>query len=493
MLAKVSISNNKNSFLPGEVINISINFYHKPEDARTNTPINLNIGISRIDVERNSFVVGTGMPLTLDGQQLRATIKIPEGATQGIHFFSELAVLEIENGEPGNRLPLVFESPIFEVRHLLALAKPINDLQARLADLERKRSAYLSRVHITTAAKERGHSTRNFRVIIFATGCNIHTEQHMDGYKISPIRLGLSHQRLLDVTNQYLETQGIEAIAHLEETERQFSNSTPTMAVDFHQIESIDHQDAIVYAQSLSSDIFQILGLEQGQIPRQFALLATEYDTTNRWHRFEIPWYRGNQIRGFEPSQIARTIDTYLPRLQGNPFQRLLLRSFAEATDDDDWGFQVLRYWTVLELAANRKVPGNIGIYHPNGDPILRPDGQPATTKHKGNMVYEYVRRMDSFLSHEHQEIDGQSVLAEIWKLSTSSETEYRSCYSLRDIVEACYAVRNAVAHEGIYDPDAQGTTSNPMAARIVKRGSPNLLSFLKMQAKLAIWHESQP
>jgi hypothetical protein len=431
-----------------------------------------------------------GIASTIRENQLIAQIKIPEGATPGIHFVSELAIIDASVEGVGERLNLRFASPIFEVRHHLELEGPSSNLDLRLADLERQRNNYIGRIHITRSAAETDGNVRDFRTIVFATGCNIHIEQQMDGYRITPLQTGLSHRHLLSVVNQYLDSENVEAIPFLDETEAQFANSTPTMAIDTGHIKAINHLDALDYSNSLASDIFQILGFEQGQIPRKFAAIAIEYGTSKRWHSFEIPWYRGNQLRGFEPSQIARTIDTYLPLLRDRPFQRLLLRSFAEATDEDDRGFQILRYWTVLELAADRTIRNDIEIRHPNGDPVLLRDGSPRTTKHKGNRVYEYIRRMDGFRSQEHRNVDGVSSTIEVGYVDSSSESEQEYKYSLFDIVDACYAIRNSVAHEGFYDPAAESGFVRPIASRFATQGFPDLLSFLKMQAKLTIWRE---
>ena len=65
--------------------------------------------------------------------------------------------------------------------------------------------------------------------------------------------------------------------------------------------------------------------------------------------------------------------------------------------------------------------------------------------------------------------------------------------FTLWDMVRATYAIRNAIAHEGQFDPlkVQAGDRYQQLAARLVMQGHPpDPLHFIKMQAQIAIWRE---
>jgi hypothetical protein len=64
--------------------------------------------------------------------------------------------------------------------------------------------------------------------------------------------------------------------------------------------------------------------LDRGQMPREFACFALEYDSNARWHMYSMPAYRGNLIANFNPVSTANAVERLLPKLESDPFVRLL-------------------------------------------------------------------------------------------------------------------------------------------------------------------------
>jgi hypothetical protein len=82
--------------------------------------------------------------------------------------------------------------------------------------------------------------------------------------------------------------------------------------------------------------------------------MAFEYGSNQRWHLYEMPGYKGNLISDFNPVSTANQIERLLPRLQVDSFARLLMKTYAEATAEGDYGFSLLRYWSILELVGDK-------------------------------------------------------------------------------------------------------------------------------------------
>lgn len=121
--------------------------------------------------------------------------------------------------------------------------------------------------------------------------------------------------------------------------------------------------------------------------------------------------YRGNLVSDFNPSSTGNLIESVTPKLQSDPFLRLLVRSYAEATSDEDSNIAMLRAWTVLELLADREIQKNQPIFHLDGKPILNARNNTKNTNAKEARVYELIRRSGAgFPSHMISTVDGKEM-----------------------------------------------------------------------------------
>ena len=159
--------------------------------------------------------------------------------------------------------------------------------------------------------------------------------------------------------------------------------------MSYTTVVAVDHMDALDHCRSHANLLFQILGVDRGQMPREFARVAFEHGSNQGWHSFETPWYRGNHISGFNPSSTANQIQRLLPKLQSDPFARLLISTYADATAETEYGFSLLRCCSVMELIADKSIANDgTPLAHPDGAPILNARGNPETTGSKHGRVY---------------------------------------------------------------------------------------------------------
>ena len=220
-------------------------------------------------------------------------------------------------------------------------------------------------------------------------------------------------------------------------------------------------------------------------MPREFASVAMELGTNSRWHTFSMPGYRGNLVADFNPVSTANEIDRLLPKLQSDPFARLLVSTYGDATAEADYGFALLRFWSVLELIADRQFAKGVKLSHPNGLPNPRPKGQPETTDSKHGRVYSLILAQGAFLEHGTGG-QGTYIIG-----GDASRPGYHPAHSSLpwEMVRAAHAIRNAIAHEGEFDvaKAASGDAFQQLATRLRMSGHPDPLRFIRNQSWLAV------
>lgn len=479
----------KVSYVPGEAFRLTIVWDH-PEISIADLE-NLNVTIFRIEVERNNLAVSFGRKPAAQNKNVTLEIALPGTLKAGLHAVGSAVLHSIGAEDLAAPLKIQFEPIFFEVRdHFRQPSTPYQIAEMRRA-LEKARQKYTDRIHQTREASEDLSSAGFFRVTIFGVGCLIHSRQQLDGYHLEPLGFGLSHKSHLELLNVFLKREGCDELPFNEEIETHFQHSTPALAITYRRVQALGHENALKYCREHTRNIFQILGVERGQIPREFACFAQEHGTPKYWHSFEMPGYRGNLVSDFNPTQIANAIETKLPKLETNPFTRLLVRSYAEATGEQDSGFQMLRYWTVLELVADRSVKRKTPILNHDGSSILKQDGKPQTTNSQQGRVYQYILLNKSFAGIYTKNDGGKNVTTIIGDTSASNYQPGMQVISLWEMVQAAYAVRCAVAHEGYFDVSRRKSSGEILASNLLTKGHPDLLDFIKSQAQMAIWRES--
>lgn len=478
----------KTSYVPGEVLSLNLNW--KNPSVEISQVGNMSTDIFRIGVKRNNLALGWGKRPIIVNNDLILEIKLPLSMQAGVHIISGTTLTEINGEELPKPFAVRFEPVYFEVREHFRQPAPEGRLADRIGELSEGREKFINAIHKTSKATDDLEKDTFFVVTVFGVGCLIHSRQQLEGYRIDPLGAGLSHRRLLELVNGFLDSEMYDGLPYDEETETRFEQSTPSIAVTFPRVQAMGHEDAIDYCREFCRKIFQILGMERGQIPREFAFLAMEHNTTNRWHGFEMPGYKGNLVPDFNPAQLANQIEQRLPKLEASRFTQLLVRSYAEATGERDFGFSVLRYWTVLELVADRIIQKDQPLANPDGTEILKPNGKPETTNSKHGRVYQYILQSGAFASMAtHHVSDGKVTMI----LGDESDKRFKPgmiVVRLWEMIQAIYAIRCAVAHEGYFDSASRGSVGEALASDFLARGFPDPLDFVKMQALMAIWRE---
>lgn len=490
--AHVTASINKPSFVPGETIRLTLRFEATVEDLETVN--NISVDFYRVDVQRNQFSLGFGSAPTLEGNTLEVSKALPANFRHGLYIIQHVTLCRGDEPEESEQEAIAFDPVFFAVQTAVEVPLLSQEVVELSNEMGRRRAAYMRQPIKTTKAEENTPSVKQFRVLIFGVGCLLHATQQLEGYSIRPLGTGLSHRRMHEIVNTALEEEEIEGLEFREETEEQFERSTPVFRVLYTTVEAVDHNDALDHCRAHANLLFQILGLDRGQMPREFACVASEYGSNRRWHLYQMPGYRGNLLSDFNPVSTANRIERLLPKLQGDPFTRLLIKTYADATAELDYGFSLLRYWSVMELVADKNIAKDgAALTHPNGTPILNRKGNPKTTNSKHGRVYVYILANGAFKEHgTYTENGSQKSYIVGGESSDPAYTLTTELIPLWDLVRAVYAIRNAVAHEGQFDLDKAmtGDAHQKLAARLKKSSHPDPLSFIKQQAQLVLWRE---
>lgn len=477
------------SYLPGDEFTLQLRFDTPSEELESVT--NVSVDLFRVEKERNQSAFGFGSKPVVSGNVLTVTQKLAGELKPGLYAVG--AATLCRGVELQSNFTVRFDPRFFVIRSNDEPPLDHSALSKKIAAASETRQAH-SQKEISTAAATTSPSSKTFRVLILGVGCLLHASQPLEGFTIYPLGRGFSYGRMLEIANQALRSSGIKQISLDPQTELQHEQATPTFMIDYWTVVGVDHADALDHCRNHADLIFDLLGLDRGQKPREFYCVALDHATGERWQRFSVPWYRGNLISDFNPVSTANLIQAVTPRLQRDPFLRLLVRSYAEATAEDDPGIGLLRAWTVLELLADRATPKGQPIAHPNGVPILNQKGKAKDTYAKVARVYELVRRSDAgFPSHMVTTVDG--VERRFLMGADESHAGYTPAtrvISLWDVIRSAYAIRNCVAHEGYFSKDAIDIAEpdQVMAADLIKNTPLDPRRWVRDQAHLAVLRE---
>lgn len=476
----------KISYIPGDDFTLSLRF---ESQEGLNGLSNLSINLFRAEQSRNQFEFGFGTRPRIDENTLIVTQKLPSTLRPGIYTINGATLFQEDLQQ---QQPITFEPIIFAIQSLLEVPLTQEALSKRVTDLSQERQRYAQREIVTTIAV--GSSSRYaYRVLIFGVGCLLHVQQQLEGFVITPLQGGFSSARMQEIVGNTLEQTGLLSLNYDSEVESQFQRATPTFLIDYWRVLGISHEDALNHCRRHADLMFDLLGLDRGQKPREFYCLAIDQVTGESRHLYSLPWYRGNLISDFNPVSTANMIETVTPRLEADPFLRLLVRSYAEATREDDPGIAFLRSWTVLELLADRAITKGQPIKYSNGSPILNQKGNPKDTNGKEARVYELIRQYGSVGGHFSSNINGteRQLLLEADELHPAYTPETR-LITLWDVIRSAYAIRNCVAHEGYFSIDHIDPVDvdQVLAADLIRSTPFDPREWIHDQVKLAVRRE---
>lgn len=478
------------SFYPGDELNLHFELQAQIELCELIS--NLSINLFRIEKRRNQLQFGFGAKPNLVGRVLEITQKLPNDIPVGLYMVGGITGTLNINGTTVSRI-LRIPPTFFSIQPVIEKRLSEVDLKERLTEAEIERREYVGAIHRTNSLGASSEG-KKYKVLILGVGCLIHTAQQLKGFEISPIGEGLSHGPVHKLLNSLVQRDGYNALPFSDEIEQQYIASAPVFFVKYPNVIALDLSDALSYCQEHARFLFEILGLNRGQMPKEIAAVAIEEATGECVRNYQVPGYRGNLVSDFNPAATANVIDDLMPKLQSNPFLRLLCAIYAEATAEPDAGFGLLRYWTVLELLADRKIEKGCCIRDPDNVVILCEDGRPETTNSSLTRVYELIVRRGAYRMHMSYSVDGESRKALLGASADDpAKDDDTELISLWDVVKAAYAVRCMVAHEGRFDIDAAsvGDPMQKLAAVLSSHGGFSLYGFVRDQAQGAFWKEA--
>lgn len=490
-MARASLD--KVSYVPGDLLRLT--FHIPTEELPSYDVTNISTDVLRLALERNQSLIGFGTaPTRTAGNTFAVEVKLPDNAKPGLCVIAH-AVITPPEGTTESMSRIQFEPVFFEIRDSSAEPSTAKQLKSKLNVLSQQRAAYSTTVIVTPDATGSTATKGAFRVVIFAVGTLIHARQQLEGYSITPLQGGMTHRHLLNLANAYLSSAQLPHIPFDQDVEQRFESGSPSIVVDYHHVQARNHADALAHCRQHAGLIFLALGRNRGQLPKEFGGVAFDRNSDQTWHFFHAPWYRGNLISDFSAAAVADAVERILPKLQSDPFARLISRSYTEAILEETIDFRLLRLWTILELAADRHVTkNNTPLQHPDGSPILKANGQAETNQSQVGRVYSYLKSLGSMTSAgTYSDASGTHTIIEAGDTSNPNYKPGARVYSLWQMVKAGYAIRNYVAHEGHFDPAAAaaGDQHQQLAAESVNTGRPSVLGFVERAAERVLWTEA--
>jgi hypothetical protein len=334
--------------------------------------------------------------------------------------------------------PTLFEVPFRADQDHLSLV---------IQELRESRENFITAELVTEQALSRGGNV--YTMTIFYVGANVGTVQHMRGMSMAPLSLGSGAEGVVGPALVHLrECFGTDFLPQQSILD-QYRQDNPMFAVHFHNIRALDQADAISLARSEAHDIATMVAVERGARPEPvLAYLAN----ASGYVLFPVNDHvrRRNFIGPLFSDAHARMVEEYQPKLRRSPKARLVVELYVQALAENDHGFKLFRYWSLLETIAIRHVPRGVPVYELTGAPIMKGSVQ-RTTDEKSARVYEYLRSVS---------LPAQS-LATLWSDGRSVHVEGQApmmsdattkVISLWEMVDAFYQIRNAVGHEGEFD-----------------------------------------
>lgn len=491
-----SLTLNAHSYLAGERVVCRLTVaLGLPLDGITN----VSLDFFRIEGMRDQFAFGFGMAPRVVAGALELEQNFPADFKAGIYRISS-AMLTIGSIEGASERPgtarqnvcVVFLPVIFQARTALEHPASPEAITHQAHAIWARRRQRANKPFIVPPLTDVKGQPR-FLIYVFGVGCLIHQMQQLEGFALLPLGQGLSHRNMSEIVNRFLESNGLEPLPFIEETEQAFAESTPAFVIAYAVVVATDSETALEYCREHAGRVFSILGLDRGQKPRAFAYVATQYDTTQWWHRFDFPGYRGNLLSDFNPVRTANEVERLLPRLEANPFSRLIVSTYSDATSEQEYGFALLRFWSVLELVAEHNISSGIPVRHPDGAAILNAKGNPETTSSKHGRVYAYILANGAFEESASYTESGILKSYHVGDAKNPNVTTGTEVFTLWEMVRATYAIRNAIAHEGQFDllKAQTGDVFQKLAARLrMNSRLPDPLRFIKTQAQQALWRE---
>lgn len=455
----VTVTLSSPSYSENDVLSLRIDFSSNLELLKKFD--NININITRIDKQRNYFVLGFGSKPDVSSTVLEISQPIPDEWIDGLYLVGEIKLIKSDQPQTQVRITSNQDVPTLFFWYSRDSATKLTEAQLaeKINQLNRQRGEFINTVLTTSKIAEAASTAKaaNFRVLIFGVGCLVHSQQLMEGYTLHPLGRGYEYSHMIDAVNSFLEPNYGIKLARNERIGQTFGASTPLFVIEFRNIKALDHNDAGQYCTSFSEDIFTILAYEKGQRPNQFASVIINTATNEILQAFHFPGYRGNLVSDFNASSTADTIERVLPKINSSPWIDLLMKTYADAQSEQNPNYACFKFWSILEMVAKKEIISNTDeLTYPDGNKIYDLDGKVVKTKYALGKVYKHV--LDSCIPPSFMSFQNETKLIfETHEDATKNPNTDANTKVIKlwEFLCALYEIRNSTAHSGKFDPNA--------------------------------------
>lgn len=434
---------------------------------------NISINISRIDKQRNYFVLGFGSAPNISSSIAQASKSIPDNWKEGLYLISNIKL--ITDDAPENSICIVPSKDIADLFFWYSGDQPLElseqELTEKINQLNDERGQFMNSELISSNVTEANESS-DYKVLIFAVGCLVHSSQIMKGYTLHPLGRGYDYNHMLEAVNSFVTPKHGIKLEPVDSIKQSFSSSTPLFVIEYKNVKAIDHNDAGQFCTLLSEKIFTILAYEKGQRPNHFASLIIDSKSNESWQAFHFPGYSGNLVSDFNPSSTADALERILPKIDSSPWIDLLMRTYADAESEQNPNYACLKFWSILEMVSKKEVTdNNIELTYPNGEAIYDFGGNIVKTKSALGKVYKHV--LDSRIPSSiiNNGANGNKIIFETYDDAEKNPNfdEKTTLIKLWETMSALYQIRNSTAHSGKFDYDAAkiGNAREQLAAKL--------------------------
>ncbi len=180
--------------------------------------------------------------------------------------------------------------------------------------------------------------------------------------------------------------------------------------------------------------------------------------------------------------------------MTNSPFSKLLLQLYVQANSEEDPMFMFFRFWAILELLAKRAIPENSHhIADVRGERIRGHNGDLIQTSKAEAKVYKYL--FDQGAGGSYSSIDTPNGPFTLIVEGVQAAPPLQGAglrISFWEFIEAAYAIRNGVAHEGRFTPHRNPNINQPagLASQILFLNGDGFLRNIRDVARLAVLRE---
>lgn len=475
----------------GSTITVRVSGYDGPMGAA-----NIQVNCVHVELARDRFSFSTGIQIEV-AEEFAVTLNVPDGVPAGPHFLAGLQALAPQNPDGPPTVPVTQRNLLdrnADLQRISFLVEGENPGEGQ-APAELIRELHARRERRIRTRIEVGNSPYSItaQVAYLYSGLLVHAPQHCEGYSILPYGEGLPPTSAHMALNAFSSLAFNAAFQLTPQQVAEFSSQQPLAAIVFHTIGAQSVEAAMLGVRPLVDDIALTLAFDRGYSPEPFACIVG-HGADLAMCLLHRP-YTGNLIAPFGATDIGAEVERLTGAMKRAPFAKLLLELYVQAVGDHDPMFKVFRFWSILELLAKRAIPNNNHhIVYPSGERIRLANGQPVTTSKAEAKVYKYLFDQGVFGLHASaQTANGQFMVVVEGADAAPIDPSPGLRLTFWEFIQAAYAVRNGVAHEGRFtlDPDADPASAKGLARLLLCCPLPGLLlDQLASSARVAVLRE---